>query len=274
MIITSHLMGGLGNQMFQIAKAKTEGFKNNIDVVFRPISFIPMEGNQPTKYFNNIFRNVKFENITEPLVRISEPSWSYNEINPLYHTSTEFFGYFQSSKNFGNFKNQIIQLFEPTEEFINKIKNLYPFVFEDNSISVHVRRGDYLGVSDILPVVDKSYLDECLNSLNNKGHIFIFSNDRDWVEKNLNYPNSTIVYGLDDYEELWMISLCKINIMSNSSFSWWGSFLNKNINKKVFVPSIWFGPKGEKNYSDIYEEYQTIINVVFKNGKLISTKYE
>jgi len=269
MIVTSYLMGGLGNQMFQIAKAKTEGFKNNIDVVFRPISFIPMEGNQPTKYMNNIFRNLKFDNITEPLIRISEPSWSYNKIEPLYHTSTEFFGYFQSSKNFGDFKNQIKSLFQPTEEFINKIKKLYPFVFKNNSISIHVRRGDYLGVSDILPVVDKSYLNECLSLIDKKGYIFIFSNDKDWVEKNLNYPNSTIVNKLDDYEELWMMSLCNHNIMSNSSFSWWGSYLNLNHNKKVFVPSIWFGPRGEKHYQDIYENKWIKINVKYENGKLI-----
>ena len=80
-------MGGLGNQMFQIAKAKTEGLKNNVEVVFRPISFIPMEGNQPTKYINNVFRNIKFDNITDQLLRISEPSWSYNQIDPLYYTS-------------------------------------------------------------------------------------------------------------------------------------------------------------------------------------------
>lgn len=272
MIITSHLMGGLGNQMFQIAKAKTEGFKNNIHVVFRPISFIPMEGNQPTKYINNILRNLKFDNITEPLVKISEPSFSYNKIEPLYHTSTEFFGYFQSSKNFEGFENEIKNLFQPTEEFINKIKNLYPFVFENNSISIHVRRGDYLGINNILPVIDKSYIDKCLESVNPDSNLFIFSNDKDWVRKNLNYQNSIVVDSLDDYEELWMISLCKTNIMSNSSFSWWGSYLNLNNNKKVFVPSLWFGPKGEKNYIDIYEDDWVKIDVKYKNGFLVYEK--
>ena len=265
-------MGGLGNQMFQIAKAKTEGLKNNIDVVFRPVSFIPMEGNQPTKYINNIFRNLKFDNITDPLLRISEPSWSYSQIDRLYHTDTEFYGYFQSSKHFGEYQNEIRQLYQPTKEFIDKIKNLYPLAFEGDSISIHVRRGDYTSVSDVLPVVDKSYLDECLRLINKKGHIFIFSNDKDWVEKNLNYTNSTIVRELDDYEELWMMSLCEINIMSNSSFSWWGSYLNKNINKKVFVPSIWFGPKGEQNYMDIYEKEWIRINVQYSGGRLVHIK--
>lgn len=63
--LTSFLMGGLGNQMFQIAKAYTEEVKNNINVVFRPTSFIPTEGNQPSKYLNNIFRNINFGVIDE-----------------------------------------------------------------------------------------------------------------------------------------------------------------------------------------------------------------
>lgn len=261
-------MGGLGNQMFQIAKAKTEGFKNNIDVVFRPISFIPMEGNQPTKYMNNIFRNLKFDNITEPLIRISEPSWSYNKIEPLYHTSTEFFGYFQSSKNFLNFKKEIQKMFLPTEEFKKKIKSLYPQIFDKNSVSIHVRRGDYLSISEVLPVLDKSYFDNCVNQID-YSNIFIFSNDKVWSKNNLNYDNSTVVEGLEDYEEMWTISLCNHNIMSNSSFSWWGSYLNTNEDKKITVPSVWFGPNGEKNFQDIYENGWIKINVKYHNGELI-----
>jgi hypothetical protein len=57
--------------------------------------------------------------------------------------------------------------------------------------------------------------------------------------------------------------------MSNSSFSWWGAFLNKNKNKQVYVPSVWFGPNGERNYSDIYEKNWFKINVKYKNNKLV-----
>ena len=78
--------------------------------------------------------------------------------------------------------------------------------------------------------------------------------------------------GLEDYEELWAISLCNHNIMSNSSFSWWGSYLNKNKDKRIFVPSLWFGPKGEKNFDDVYEPEWEKINVLYNNGKLIYEK--
>jgi hypothetical protein len=269
MFLTSNLMGGLGNQMFQIAKAQSEGWKNNLNVLFRPNSYIPMEGNQPIKYKDNIFRKIVFDPTITPQLRISEKSWSYSETNYNYTTPTEFFGYFQSSRNFLLYSEKIKNLFDPSDEFTTKIKNLYPKIFDKDSVSIHVRRGDYLGISDILPVIDKTYIDECIKQIGDYSNIFIFSNDKSWCEENLLYSDSTIVYGLDDYEELWSISLCNHNIMSNSSFSWWGSYLNKNENKKVFVPSIWFGPNGEKNYEDVYENEWIKIKVIYENGKLI-----
>lgn len=274
MFITSHLMGGLGNQMFQISKALSEGFENDIDVKFKKEAFIPMEGNQPSKYENNIFRNIKFEDYSDIPQQIDEVSWAYNDNGVFYYKPVKYYGYFQSSKNFKSQTEKIKTCFSPTEEFIEKIKSLYPKIFDKESVSIHVRRGDYLTVSEILPVIDKTYIDECLRQIGEYSNIFIFSNDKEWCKENLNYNNSVVVEGLEDYEELWMISLCNNNIMSNSSFSWWGSYLNENIDKQVYVPSIWFGPKGEKNYLDVYEEYHTIIDVVYDNGKLIFTKYE
>lgn len=269
MFLTSHLMGGLGNQMFQISKAISEGLKNNIPVYFRSTAFIPMEGNQPFKYEKNIFRNLIFDNIKIPTQRVSEPGWSYTPTNYLYLEPTEFYGYYQSSKNFLEHKKEIQTIFLPTEEYKNKIKEKYPKIFQKGSVSIHVRRGDYLSISNILPVIDKSYIDESLNVLGEYSHLFIFSNDKEWVKNNLNYDNSTVIEGLEDYEEMWAISLCNHNIMSNSSFSWWGSYLNTNEDKKITVPSMWFGPNGEKNYQDIYEDDWIKINVKYDNGKLI-----
>jgi hypothetical protein len=265
-------MGGLGNQMFQISKALSEGFENGIDVKFKKESFIPMEGNQPSKYENNIFRNIKFEDYEEDTLQISEPNWSYNDLNVFYYQPVKYYGYFQSSKNFKSHTEKIKETFLPTKEFIDKIKNLHPKIFDKDSVSIHVRRGDYIDISETLPVVDKTYIDECLNQIGRYSHIFIFSNDKEWCKENLNYKNSTVVEGLEDYEELWSISLCNHNIMSNSSFSWWGSYLNKNNHKKVFVPSVWFGPMGEKNFTDIYESEWKKINVSYNNGKLVYEK--
>jgi hypothetical protein len=267
-------MGGLGNQMFQISKALSEGLENGIDVKFKKEAFIPMEGNQPSKYENNIFRNIKFEDYGDIPLQIDEVSWGYRNDKVFYYKPVKYYGYYQSSKNFKSQSNKIKDCFLPTQQFIDKIKNLYPKIFDDGSVSIHVRRGDYLSVSEILPVIDKTYIDECLRQIGEYSNIFIFSNDKEWCKENLNYNNSVVVDGLDDYEELWSISLCNHNIMSNSSFSWWGSYLNLNKNKKIYCPSVWFGPKGEKNYQDIYEDNWYKIEVHYALGKLIFTKYE
>lgn len=266
--ITSYLMGGLGNQMFQIAKAKTEGYIHNTPVFFKPFSFLPMEGNQTINYVDNIFRNIDFKENINPLKRVNEISWDYSDLKYDYDISIMFYGYFQSSKNFKNYSEKIKNLFLPTEKFKEKLKSKYPLIFEKNSVSIHIRRGDYLTISDVLPIVDKSYIDKSLKVINNYSNIFVFTNDTEWAENNLNYDKCTIVKDLEDYEDLWAISLCNHNIMSNSSFSWWGSYLNKNKNKKVCVPSVWFGPKGEQNYKDIYETNWQKISVVYNNGFL------
>lgn len=268
-ISTSFLMGGIGNQLFQISHAICQGFKYNVPAKFRPISYTPMQGLQPSVYFDNIFRNVIFSNIPSPLKR-DEGTFHFTEKEFSWETSIEFYGYYQSSKYFLGYDDKIKELFKPTEEFKNKIENLYPGFLSSNSLSIHIRRGDYLNISNILPVIDVSYINKSIKEIGDYDTLYIFTQDKEWVKNNLNYKNMIIVDNLDfDYEELWMISLCKNNIMSNSSFSWWGSFLNQNKDKKVMVPSIWFGPGSDYDYSDIYESYHTKISVKFLNGKLI-----
>jgi hypothetical protein len=265
---TAYLMGGLGNQMFQISNAICRGWKNNIPAFFRCVASTPMQANQPTKYVDNIFRNINFSHFTSQTNVVYAP-WEFVDLEYNWNSPIEFYGYFQSSKNFLGYGEKLKDLFEPTKNFIEKIENNFPEIKKEITVSIHVRRGDYLTIDTVLPVVDKSYIDECLKMIGDYDHLFIFSDDVNWVKENLIYDNSTVVDSLEDYEDLWFISLCKINIMSNSSFSWWGTFLNRIPNKATYVPSIWFGPDGEKNYSDIYEDNWIKIKVDYKNGKLI-----
>lgn len=271
-IFTCHLMGGLGNQMFQIAHTLSQGFIHNKKCVFNTLSETPGNGNQPTKYLNNIFRNINFSENIETDILLRESTWNDANISIPENKSITFYGYFQSSKNFFGFDDEIKKIFSPDENFTKKIYSLYPELKEENTVSIHIRRGDYLTITDILPVIHKSYIDLCLEKIDKINKIFIFCTDKVWVENNLNYPNSVVVNNLEDYEELWMMSLCKNNIMSNSSFSWWASYLNNSETKKVFVPSIWFGPKGLHPYFNIYEENWIKVDVIYENGFLERTK--
>lgn len=265
---TPFLMGGIGNQMFQISNVLSRGWENNIPSIFRPNSFNPMQGNNTKKYVDNIFRKLIFKDDIYPEIRLSESNWGYTKMNPPTNKSIEFYGYFQSSKNFYGYENEIKETFSPTEEFLLYAESQYPEIKKDDTLSIHIRRGDCFLNLDIHPVVTIDYINKCLDQIKDISHTFIFTDDKLWVKENIKLKNVTFVEESDDYKEIWLMSLCKNNIIVNSTFSWWGSYLNKNPNKIVIAPSIWFGPRGPKNYKDIYENNWTVIDVIYNNGFL------
>jgi len=268
MIITAYLMGGLGNQMFQISNAISQSWDKKCEYRFNPKSYTPLQGNDTSRYVNNIFKKINFTYDNLVTHRHNEVTWSYYDKPTLPNTNIEFYGYYQSSKNFMSYKDKIIDLFSPSDEKIHSLTTKYPQIKLNNTVSLHVRRGDYLNSPTIHPVVSKSYVDTALKIIGEYSHIFIFTDDKTWVLENLENENFTIVDD-EDYNELWLMSMCKNNIISNSSFSWWGSFLNKNKTKRVIAPSIWFGDNGPKNYKDIYENNWEIINTKIKKGELV-----
>jgi hypothetical protein len=251
-MITCFLQGGLGNQMFQISNVISESRKYGIEYKFKPEAYTPMQAFQPSKYTSNIFRNIDFS-MTED---------EYNNCLILN-------GYFQSIYYFKEIENEIRTIFSPSSSFYNKIYQLYPDLSCNDTLSIHIRRGDYLSISDILPIVDMSYINKALEEIKDYSKVFVFSDDKIWAKENFNNNNFIVVEDLDDYEELWMMSLCKNNIISNSTFSWWGSFLNRNVSKKVIAPSLWTGPNGP-NMDNIYLDNFIRIPVFYDGGFLKS----
>lgn len=265
-LISCNLMGGLGNQLFQAAHAIAKGITHNREVVFVPRSWTPMQGRQTENYLNNIFRNLKFVDNIDGFEKVGEGPFEYSEVL-VKENNTVFDGYFQSSKNFSPHYDAIRNIFSPTEEFINEIFEKYPMLNQKDTLSIHIRRGDCFMNPDIHPIATEKYVERAVNEVGEYSHVFVFSDDREWVKENLKFTNVTYVED-EDYREMWLMSLCKNNIIVNSTFSWWGSFLNKNPNKKVIAPSMWFGPKGPRNYSDLYEPYWKVLEVKYENGWL------
>jgi len=264
---TAYLMGGLGNQMFQIAHAKAQGLKKGVKTIFTKNCFTPMQASKPTKYLDNIYKKIEFVDSLTNTTRISESGWNNPNLNFDWDTPIEFYGYFQSSKNFLEYQNEIQELFQPSEDFITKTYNEYPDL-QNECISLHIRRGDYLKIKHVLPTVDISYINEALLRCDKNQKVFLFSDDKEFLKSNFNDSRFIIVDDKEDYEELWMMSLCNTNIISNSTFSWWGAYLNKNKNKKVFMPSQWFGPSGPNPHDSIFEDDWEKINVKYIDGKL------
>lgn len=264
--ISSHLSGGLGNQLFQISHALSQGFSYNREIVFLPKSTTELQGNNVIHYMDNIYSKLKFVNNFTDYDIVVEKSFNYNKVYPT-EKNTLFHGYFQSSKYFGNHKKKIIDIFSPPNFFIEKMYKKYPELNEKKTVSLHIRLGDYLRFPDIHPTISENYIINALKIIGDYSHIFLFSDNHDFFKKNIKLDNS-IVINEKDYEELWLMSLCENNIISNSTFSWWGSFLNKNETKIVVAPSLWFGPNGPKNYEDIYEKNWNTVDVLYTNGKL------
>jgi len=159
-----------------------------------------------------------------------------------------FDGYWQSEKYFIDIKNIITEELSLKKKYIDEIeKNLINKIKNNNSVSIHIRRGDYVNDKTTNLHHGTCPLDyyhraiKIILANNKKSIFFIFSDDIDWVKKNLKLLHpSFFISGNKDYEDLFLMSLCKHNIIANSSFSWWAAWLNNNPNKTVAAPKKWF----------------------------------
>lgn len=275
-LISCNLMGGLGNQLFEAAHALSQGWKHNREVVFIPRSWTPGQGRGAENYVNNVFRNLKFVDDLEGFTRVTEGPFEYSEVNPV-EENTVFDGYFQSTKNWFGFDDQIRDIFQPSQEVVDDLRSKYPQLNQPKTLSIHVRRGEYLQFPEIHPTISVEYIQEALKIIGEYSTVFIFTEDesrwpgsRDFVMNNFSFPNVVFPNEDQDWKELYLMGLCENHIISNSTFSWWATFLNKNKNKKIVCPSRWFGPRGPKA-DDIYESYWNLVDVEWKDGLLIPT---
>lgn len=250
--VSSILQGGLGNYMFQIAVAYAYGKKYNKNIGFNCSESILVH-KHVTEYETNVLKNVNLYFVDKPngLIQYKEEGFHYQEI-PKYDSSVLLYGYFQSEKYFKEYENEVRELFmsyeiELKEEISKILKN-------NNTCSVHVRRGDYLKYPNHHPTQNINYFMKSIKEMPKDSVFFIFSDDIEWCKNNFpNIPDKFIfIEGNKDYEDLYIMSKCKNNIISNSTFSWWGAWLNQNENKKVVAPLKWFGSSINHNTKDLY----------------------
>jgi len=258
-MVTSRLMGGLGNQMFQIAAAHALALRNNDTSGFNLEScYTPNQGNTSLKYKDNVLSRVNNVTPPESQNRYREPNFSYSEIPYLKDIIID--GYFQSERYFEDFKTEIINLFKIDPKDIFKISYYFDVwsVSTKPLTSIHIRRGDYLHNQGYYKMLDVDYYKKAMELVGDSHFIFI-SDDIEWVKENFvgegfNYSPFT-----DEVLDMTLMTMCNNNIISNSSFSWWGAYLNPTVNKKVIAPKEWFGANGHKDMNDIIPENWTKI---------------
>jgi len=252
----------LGNQMSQYAAvlglAYKKGYKFAIPYQneFRSGGMFNLDPNVHNWIRVN-FRVPEGFNITAPDLTSEEEELLTNnfEEKPIGFDSdlfnqpdnTGIHGYFQCEKYWEHiedviraeftFKNQFKSLAEGQIEHIREKHN--------DLVSIHVRRGDYVGNQNRHPLQTINYYQEALNIFNDKEYTFvIFSDDINWCKEY--FGESERIYYIDkniDFVDMCMMSLCDHNIIANSTFSWWGAWLNPNPYKKVIAPSNWLGPE-------------------------------
>jgi hypothetical protein len=255
-MIGCRLQGGLGNQMFQIAAAHALALRNNdISGFDFETCFTPLQGNPSNKYKDNVLSKVN--NVSGYKFRVDyyEPHFSYQELP--YTTNLLLNGHFQSEKYFLDFKNEIIDLFTLNDnEIVNNFMSENKLV--GNTTSVHVRRGDYIKNQSYHPVCSVEYYQKAIKEIGNSNFIFI-SDDIGWVKDNFKGDKIYYFESNDEISDLTLMTKVNNNIIANSSFSWWGAYLNKNENKRVIAPKQWFGVMGHKDTQDIIPESWLIL---------------
>ena len=272
MIITK-LIGGLGNQMFQYAVGRRAAYVNNAEFKLDITGYENQERMTKREYALNIF-NIKENFVTEKeRNKLKKNSFIWKvlrKISPILGNKTYFKekhfhfdsdilkisdnsyldGYWASEKYFKDIEDIIRKEFtlkdKPdavNQKMISRIKNC-------DSVSIHIRRGDYAFDEKTNRYHGECNLNYYLKAIAliakkvKRPQFFVFSDDIKWAKQNLRlkFPCVYVDHnvGKQDYEDIRLMSYCQHNIIANSSFSWWGAWLNQNPNKIVIAPKKWF----------------------------------
>ncbi len=155
-------------------------------------------------------------------------------------------GYWQSEKYFTDIAGEIRNLYQFPDKYSDYQKRVMNQIKNKNSVSIHIRRGDYLAHTDIYGVTDIKYYQKAMLFFQERKeniHFFIFTNDIGWAKKNFSGTNITVIENSQDLLtnnlDMSLMAFCQHNIIANSSFSWWGAWLNKNPDKIIVAPKVW-----------------------------------
>ncbi|MES2767744.1 MAG: alpha-1,2-fucosyltransferase [Bdellovibrionota bacterium] len=275
-LVVVNLIGGLGNQMFQYAVgkalAKKLGGTLKVDI----------------KGFETYFRSYDLNNFKISAVIATQEEVSFLKSKNLFfktkhvykektfcYDSTVFNnklpvyleGYWQSEKYFKDIRQDLLSEFQPKNSLSEYSQGILTKIRSSkNSVSIHIRRGDYLKPQNqqVHGVCSLEYYQSAIQTLSDEfgqSSYFIFSDDIDWAKSNLNLNGDATFIdentGNRSFEDILLMSACEHNIIANSSFSWWGAWLNQNANKKVIAPLKWFATQKIES-RDIYAQDWTI----------------
>ena len=271
-MIVVALSGGLGNQLFQYAAGRSLAISRKT-ALFLDIADLDAQMETVTKraFELGVFA-IPAEIATEkqirrllhpPLLRklvdktrpyfrkatYNEPFFPYDEHFPGASSQTLLRGYWQSERYFDGVANVLREDLRIKAPLSQQTKETADRIGSSRSVSLHVRRGDYVKDARTLRyhgVCEPEYYQRAIGEISRRPgdfEVFVFSDDMDWAKANIQTTLPMTFVDHPDrqaYEDLYLMSRCKHNIIANSSFSWWGAWLNPNPDKVVIAPKRWF----------------------------------
>lgn len=289
-LIISHIKAGFGNQLFQYAagysaskrigakfKIDNSFFENNDEFTFK-LNYLNIDyecahqyeidnlKNQTTKsIFFRILKKIGMRNKYNKKTCIYEPFGLKPDKRILHlNHSAYILGWVSNFSYFNNFREDLIKMYKLKKPFSTQANYYLEKISSTNSVSVHVRRGDYINLQSFFKVQSIEYYKrsiEEISKLKDDLTFFIFSNDLEWSRSNLNFFSNIVFVdlnyennyrGMADLEEFFLMKNCRHNIISNSSFSWWSAYLNENKEKIVILPKVWYN---DKSFQEKYNKY-------------------
>lgn len=229
--------GRLGNQLFQFASTYAASRKTGTICRFPPSGHSLQDFNIPDDFFSD-------EMTYKYVYRDNEQDFTFNPALHQLPPETAITGYLQNPRNFVDFRTEIIDMLNIKPEIKDRAKDLMKV--REKSVSVHIRRGDYLNIQDVLPCQSNEYYNKAVGMFEDHTPI-IFTDDPSWCKENFSWE----IMHNDVITDFACMTFCDGHVMSNSSFSWWVSYIT---GRKTVAPVKWFGNNGVKNWNDLYLE--------------------
>jgi len=292
-------MGGLGNQLFQIFATIAYSIRVKQPFRFLYTEFLGKRQTYWNTFLLSLKGFTTIVPLDNSIT-IRERGFGYNELPILQnieYQNVSLYGYFQSYKYFDSHYDTLYKIIRLDTQK-NKIKQKYLLGYEcDHLISMHFRLGDYKMLPDYHPIMTYKYYFNCIQHMistpstvvsgvpslpgtfgygslhttnNPELHILYFceKEDNNIVHKTIKmlsvaFPACKFIKADDtitDWEQLLMMSCCHHNIIANSTFSWWGAYFNRYIDKIVCYPSVWFGPQNPVSTADLFPASWNKIN--------------
>ncbi len=248
--VTAKLKGQLGNQMFIIAAAVSHALEHGACPIF-PDLVKNKNFNIPLNY-RMLFHLFPVKLPNSIGVTYVEPQFSYRKIP--YYPNMKINGFFQSEKYFSKHKSEILELFSPPSKVMEYLSHRYADILNHPAtVSVHVRFYFEDPAEKAHPTCRREYFEKAMEMFPEETLFVVFSNRMEQCKTFFldSRKNIRFIEGEDHFCDLYLMSFCKSNIIANSTFSWWGAYLNRNPDKKVIAPKLWFNPAHKSDIQDL-----------------------